>query len=106
MVIGTPGGSRIITTVLQIIVNVIDYGMDIGAAIDAPRIHHQWRPDSLFYERNGFPRSMQLQLRKRGYTTVQLTGEYGRAEGILVDQQRGIYEGATDRRGHGKALGY
>jgi len=106
LVIGTPGGSRIITTVLQIIVNVIDFGMDIREAIDAPRIHHQWRPDSLFYEHKGMSKKMQQLLHKRGYTVVELRGEYGRAEGILIDPRTGVYEGATDRRGHGAALGY
>jgi len=105
MVLGTPGGSRIITTVLQIAVNVIDHGMDLHKAIDAPRIHHQWRPDSLFYEKGGLASRLKRGLSAKGYTLVELTGEYGRAEGILVDSN-GLYVGVTDRRGNGAALGY
>ena len=105
MVLGTPGGSRIITTVLQIAVNVIDYGMDLQKAIDAPRLHHQWHPDSLFYERGGLPGTLKRGLSARGYMLVELKGEYGRAEGILIDRN-GFYVGATDRRGNGSALGY
>ena len=54
LVTGSPGGSRIITTVLQVILNVIDRGMTIAEAVAAPRIHHQWLPDEVFVER-GFP---------------------------------------------------
>ena len=105
MVLGTPGGSRIITTVLQIAVNVIDHGMDLQKAIEAPRIHHQWRPDTLFYEKGGMPSQLRRGLSARGFALVELKGEYGRAEGILVEHD-GSYVGVTDRRGNGAAVGY
>ena len=105
IVLGTPGGSRIITTILQIVVNIIDHGMDLQKAIDAPRLHHQWRPDSLFYESGGLPGPLKRRLSARGYVLVELKGEYGRAEGILVDRD-GSYIGVTDRRGNGAALGF
>jgi gamma-glutamyltranspeptidase/glutathione hydrolase len=105
MVLGTPGGSRIITTMLQIAVNVIDHGMDLRKAIDAPRIHHQWRPDTLFFESGGLALGLKRGLSSKGYVLVELKGEYGRAEGILINRD-GSYVGVTDRRGNGAAIGY
>ncbi len=105
LVLGTPGGSRIITTILQILVNVLDYEMKLEKAVNAPRIHHQWRPDTLFFERGGLPPSINRGLIKRGYIVVELTGEYGRAEGILISDD-GVLVGVSDKRGHGAAIGY
>ena len=56
MVVGAPGGSRIITAVLQTILNVVDFGMNAQDAVDAPRIHHQWKPDKLYLETGDFSR--------------------------------------------------
>jgi gamma-glutamyltranspeptidase / glutathione hydrolase len=72
LVAGTPGGSRIITTVLQIIVNVIDYGMSLQAAIDAPRIHHQWLPDTLAGEPMAISEPVKKALTDMGYDVVAL----------------------------------
>ena len=66
LVTGSPGGSRIITTVLQVIVNVIDHGMSIADAVAAPRIHHQWLPDEVFVER-GLPEVTMRALEARGH---------------------------------------
>jgi len=72
LVLGTPGGSRIITTVLQIIVNVIDYGMSLQAAVDAPRIHHQWLPDTLAGEPLAISDPAKKSLTAMGYEVVAL----------------------------------
>jgi gamma-glutamyltranspeptidase/glutathione hydrolase len=106
LIVGSPGGSTIITTVLQVIINVIDHRMNVKEAVDAMRIHHQWYPDTLFYERNGLSRTTVRNLRRRGYTVTQRTGSQGRVEAILVDRKIGILYGATDPRGHGAVAGY
>ncbi len=72
LVVGTPGGSRIITTVLQIIVNVIDYGMNLQEAVDAPRIHHQWLPDTLAGEPMAISDPVNKSLTAMGYDVVAL----------------------------------
>ena len=83
MVIGSPGGSRIITITLQAIMNVIDHGMTVQEAIDAPRIHHQWLPDTLFVERFAVSPDTRRILEGMGYTLKEV-GPWGLAEGILV----------------------
>ena len=72
LVVGTPGGSRIITTVLQVIVNVIDNGMTLQEAIDAPRIHHQWLPDTLAGEPFAMSADTAEALRRMGYHLAPL----------------------------------
>ncbi len=106
LITGSPGGSTIITTVLQCILNVIDHGMPIQEAVDAPRIHHQWRPDTLWYELRGLPRDVVTGLEKRGYTVVQRSGTQGWVEAILIDRKNGWYFGASDPRGPGTSIGY
>jgi gamma-glutamyltranspeptidase/glutathione hydrolase len=83
MVIGSPGGSRIITITLEAIINVIDHNMTIQEAIDAPRIHHQWMPDTIFLERQALSADTRALLAARGYT-FRDAGYWGIAEGILV----------------------
>ncbi len=106
LVTGSPGGSTIITTVLQCILNVIDHRMPIQEAVDAPRIHHQWRPDTLWYELRGLPRDVVRGLEKRGYTVVQRSGTQGWVEAVLIDRAHGWYFGASDPRGPGSSVGY
>src|SRR5277367_1479282 len=72
LVVGTPGGSRIITTVLEIIVNVIDYGMTVQEAVDAPRMHHQWLPDTVAGEPFAFSADTVDSLTHMGYRVVPL----------------------------------
>jgi len=74
LVTGSPGGSRIISTVLQVIVNVLDYHMDVAAAVDAPRLHHQWLPDEVPIER-GFAADTLAGLRARGHQLVEPMGQ-------------------------------
>jgi gamma-glutamyltranspeptidase / glutathione hydrolase len=97
LVTGTPGGSRIISAVTQIIVDVIDYRMDIAAAVAAPRIHHQWLPDEVRIER-GFPDDVLAELKARGHMLVEPLG-YSSANSILVTPN-GLL-GAPDPRTRG-----
>ncbi len=102
MVAGAPGGSRIINGVLQVILNVIDFGMNAQDAIDAPRFHHQWLPDKLSLERGFSPDTVQL-LKSRGHT-VDSISTVALVEAIVVE--KGVLAGGTDRRANGKAAGY
>jgi gamma-glutamyltranspeptidase / glutathione hydrolase len=103
LVTGTPGGSRIITTVLQVTLNVIDHQMNIAEAVAAPRIHHQWLPDQVFAERGLSPDTLRL-LEARGHKVVT-TATSGSANSILVTSE-GL-TGAADPRQRGTlAEGY
>ncbi len=103
LVTGTPGGSRIITTVLQVILNVIDHRMNIAEAVAAPRVHHQWLPDRVFTERGLSPDTIRL-LEAKGHRMVT-TATSGSANSILVTPE-GI-TGAADPRQRGTlAEGY
>jgi gamma-glutamyltranspeptidase/glutathione hydrolase len=105
MVLGSPGGPTIINTVLETIVNVIDYGMTIQEAVDAPRIHHQWMPDRLVLERTGFADDVVQALRARGHN-VEVRDSIGDCQAILIDPQSGVRLGAADPRSDGRAAGY
>jgi gamma-glutamyltranspeptidase/glutathione hydrolase len=97
MVTGSPGGRTIINTVLQTILNVVDHGMNAQAAVDAGRVHHQWLPDKLFYERGAFsPDSLRL-LESRGHL-LEPRDRQGVAEVIVVNAEEGLLEGGVDRR--------
>ena len=104
MVVGSPGGPRIITTVLQVMLNAIDHGMNVQAAVDAPRIHHQWMPDRLFLE-DGIPYDVIQNLIIRGHD-VAVGGTWSAAQAILIDLETGMIYGGTDSRVEGAARGY
>ncbi|WP_035982557.1 gamma-glutamyltransferase [Bradyrhizobium sp. STM 3843] len=97
LVTGSPGGSRIITTVLQVIVDVLDYHMDVAAAVAAPRLHHQWMPDEVRME-YGFPADVVSELKAKGHRVVEGLG-YTSANSILVTADGLI--GAPDPRSRG-----
>jgi gamma-glutamyltranspeptidase/glutathione hydrolase len=97
LVTGSPGGSRIISTVLQVIVDVLDYHMDIAQAVAAPRLHHQWMPEEVRIER-GFPSDVLAELAAKGHRIVQPMGETS-ANSILV-VPNGLH-GAPDPRTRG-----
>ena len=97
LVTGSPGGSRIISTVLQVIVNVLDYHMDIASAVAAPRLHHQWLPDEVRIE-HGFPDDVIAALRAKGHTVTEPLG-YSSANSIAVTPD-GLF-GAPDPRTRG-----
>ncbi len=105
IIIGSPGGSTIITVVLQVIMNCIDFHMNIRQAIDAPRIHNQWMPDRIDYEENALTPGVKNDLIKMGYTIGEMR-VLGLAEGIMIDQKNGCISGASDPRGDGFAAGY
>jgi gamma-glutamyltranspeptidase/glutathione hydrolase len=109
IIIGSPGGSQIITTVLQVVLNCIDFDMNIREAIEAPRIHHQWMPDSIFYEMGSLTEAVKKELTDMDYHFWDLDAEsriIGIAEGIMIDQKSKIIYGASDPRGGGLAVGY
>jgi gamma-glutamyltranspeptidase/glutathione hydrolase len=97
LVTGSPGGSRIISTVLQVIVNVLDYHMDVASAVAAPRLHHQWLPDEVRIE-HGFPDDVIAGLRAKGHTVIESLG-YSSANSIAVTPD-GLF-GAPDPRTRG-----
>lgn len=105
IVTGTPGGSTIITTVFQIIMNVVDHGMDIQQAVNAPRVHHQWYPEDIQMEKHSLSKDTIELLKSMGHT-FSLRGAIGRAHSILIDPVNGIYYGAADPRLEGIAVGY
>lgn len=96
-VVGSPGGRTIINTVLQVILNVIDFQMNIQDAVNAGRIHHQWLPDRLFIEENGTSDDAVERLRAMGHD-VQAGGSQGRANSIMIDPETGDRLGAPDHR--------
>ena len=106
IVTGSPGGSRIITIVLSTLQNVIDYGMNVRDAVNAPRIHMQWLPDEIQYEPGSLSREEISRLSARGYA-LRRFATWGSAQAIFVDGRTGMRYGATDRRHPaGAALGY
>jgi len=104
LVTGSPGGSRIITTTLQVIMNVIDHGMNIQEAVNAPRVHHQWLPDEIRIEK-GISIDTQRLLTEMGHTMVE-KNPMGSAASILIDAATHTYYGAADPRRQGFAVGY
>ncbi len=102
MVLGAPGGSRIITGVMQTLLNVVDFKMNIREAVDRPRFHQQWKPDVLYLE-EGFSPDTRALLEARGHK-VEPIATVALVEAILVDG--GWLQGAADRRAHGLAAGY
>ncbi len=107
MVTGSPGGRTIINTVLNVIINVIDFNMPIKDAVDALRMDHEWMPDILRLERKGLPSESIERLRAMGHTIGKsLSWRQGDAHSILIDPKTGLYHGAADRRSRGSAIGY
>ncbi|HJT16321.1 MAG TPA: gamma-glutamyltransferase [Thermoanaerobaculia bacterium] len=103
---GSPGGGTIINTVLQVITNVIDFGMNIQQAVDAARFHHQWLPDKIAWEPFEFSRDTYDALQKMGYAFNDKPEYLGDAESIAVDPQTGDRLGASDPRRGGAAVGW
>ena len=106
LVTGSPGGRTIINTVLHTILNVVDFGMNVQEAVDAPRFHHQWLPDELRYERRGLSPDTIALLEERGHTLVARERQ-GAVQAIAVDAETGILEGGADpRRTSSTVAGY
>jgi gamma-glutamyltranspeptidase/glutathione hydrolase len=104
-VTGSPGGPTIINTVLQTIVNHVDHGMDPAQAVAAPRLHHQWMPDRVRYERHGLGSDLVRALEARGHV-LQPVRFLGNAQAIGRDPKTGELRGLADPRGNGVAAGY
>lgn len=110
--IGSPGGPTIINTVLQVTLNIIDFGMDIQAAIEAPRVHHQWMPDQIYWEEFGMNPDTREKLERMGHTFRNMPGasrspsEIGDAHGVMIDPATGMRLGASDPRLGGAPAGF
>lgn len=105
LVLGSPGGPTIITTVANILMGVVDYGMNIQEAVNAARFHHQWLPDEIRIERVGISPDTVKLLEGKGHA-VKKSGYWGDAECIMIDPKTGERLGATDYRNNGKAAGF
>ena len=105
LIIGTPGGSTIITTVMQIILNVAIHGMDIQEAVSVPRVHSQWLPDAIIVEQRSLSKDVEQNLINRGHTIRSYRwSTIGQANGIMIGE-KGFYGGA-DPRGENATEGY
>jgi gamma-glutamyltranspeptidase / glutathione hydrolase len=104
LVLGSPGGPTIITTVANVVIGVVDFSLDIQEAVNAPRFHHQWLPDGILVEDRLSPDTMNL-LRSKGHK-LKVEHFWGDGECIMVDPKTGERLGASDGRNNGKAVGY
>ena len=104
IVVGTPGGSTIMTSVFQIIVNVVDFGMSISESVQAPRFHHQWLPDIILVEKGTFSTNLSEELQGMGHEISEV--DYIGLVEAISRLQDGTYEGAADRRSDDHASGW
>jgi gamma-glutamyltranspeptidase/glutathione hydrolase len=104
MVVGTPGGSTIITSVFQTILNVIEFNQDMQQAVTSKRFHHQWLPDEVDIEREGMDSAARQKLALKGYKIIE-HGPSGRVDAILITKQ-GTLQGGADPRGDDTKLGF
>jgi gamma-glutamyltranspeptidase/glutathione hydrolase len=105
MVLGSPGGASITTTVFQVLSSVIDHGLTLTEAVHAPRVHHQHLPDQIFFEPGGLPRQVQLTLAEMGHMLVEREEMSGDVQAVLV-RPGGTLEGRSDPRRGGTAAGF
>jgi gamma-glutamyltranspeptidase/glutathione hydrolase len=104
LVLGSPGGPRIITTVANILMGVVDYGMNIQEAVNAPRFHHQWLPDVVSLEQGFSPATVKA-LEAMGHK-VEAGDYWSDGECIMIDPKSGERLGASDKRNNGRAIGF
>jgi gamma-glutamyltranspeptidase/glutathione hydrolase len=105
MVVGTPGGSTIITSVFQTILNVLEHGMTMQESVNAFKFHHQWLPDKTTFESGAFTEGVIQRLQSRGYILEMQRNTIGRMDCILV-RPDGTLEGGSDPRGDDTSVGY
>jgi len=111
LVLGSPGGPRIISSVLETIVNVVDHGMNVSEAVAAPRFHHQWRPDRIVHDPGAFPADVAAALSARGHRLEVHVGDgrpsfIGNVAAIALDPADGAWLGAADPRDEASAGGF
>jgi gamma-glutamyltranspeptidase/glutathione hydrolase len=104
VVVGTPGGATIITSVFQVLMNLIEFRMSLQDAVQKPRFHHQWLPDQIYYEKNAFDSTTMKKLEEMGHKFKE-RGNIGLVEAILVRPDKKL-EGAADKRYYDSAAGY
>ena len=105
MAVGTPGGSTIITSVFQVILNVVEHGMNMQQAVNALKFHHQWLPDKTVYEQNAFTPQTIEKLKQKGFILEAQKGTLGRMDCIML-RPDGTLEGASDPRADNTSVGY
>ncbi|HYC28061.1 MAG TPA: gamma-glutamyltransferase, partial [Chitinophagaceae bacterium] len=103
LVVGTPGGTTIPTSVFQTLVNIIDFDLTVEEAVNKPKFHHQWLPDEIAVEKD-FPENVVERLKQIGYT-VKTRGSIGRTEVIKINPD-GKIEAVADKRGDDDARGW
>jgi len=105
LILGARGGPKIMTAIFETIINVIDYGMNVQEAVDAPRFNARLS-GPVQYERYSFSRDVEDRLRAEGYVIQETENFLGETNAIFIDRERGILEGAADPREGGTAVGY
>ncbi len=105
LVLGSPGGGRIINTVLQVLLNVVDHQLPLDVAVRAPRVHHQWKPDHLFWEQGGLSADVRANLAAKGHAFAKLPRVIGRCQAIEILPD-GTRFAAADPRSGGSAAAY
>jgi gamma-glutamyltranspeptidase / glutathione hydrolase len=104
--VGSPGGPTIINTVMQVIINIIDHGMNVQHAIDYPRVHHQWMPDEIRYEPFGLSPDTINKLKEMGHKFQESPRNMGDAQAVMIEDKTGVRLGGTDSRLDGRSVGY
>jgi gamma-glutamyltranspeptidase/glutathione hydrolase len=106
MILGSPGGSTIITSVLQTFLNVAEFNMSMQEAVNAPRFHHQWQPDEIIFETGSFSTDLIKNLQQKNYLiNEKATPVIGKVDALLILHTKEI-EGGADKRGDDKAVGF
>ena len=105
MVLGSPGGPTIITSVLQTLLNFYEFDFNMQKSVDASRFHHTWLPDKIFYEKNIFTEKVKVNLVNKGYLLNSNHSTIGRVDAIHIDENK-IFHGGEDKRGDDKSIGY
>jgi gamma-glutamyltranspeptidase/glutathione hydrolase len=105
LVVGSPGGSTIITVVAQVLLNALYFNASLSDAVNKPRVHHQWLPDQIDIEKERFSDELLKALEVKGHK-IGKTRLLGLVEAIMIDQNNNIIYGVSDKRGSGHAEGY